>query len=622
MFRIVLLSLMLVTQPVVAEALPADEAKAVRYSSVSSRSFDIVPDVDEDMGPAFQNMLHTAIAAGTPLEIVLEPGKYRIGGAISHNAAITIEGASHLIIRGSGNNTEIILTEPRQGGFFFANCRDVWIEDLVIDHDPVPYTQGHIMLVNAEEGWFDLITQEGYPSLAEPWFAEAPKPYGQWGMIFDPNEPKLKAGAADFIFMESWRQLGKRAWRLHPVKEQWERLNDMQHGDRFVHMARHGKGGAAFFYRSKECGVRNITVYASQSLAVGTVASDRITVDSMTVARRPGTDRLLSTNSDGVHCQQNLRGPIIENCHFESMADDSVNIYYYPNTVTGVVSDTVIRATRHGAIKAGDLLQFFEPGAGRVLAEVEVAKVEDAPDRAYRITLSRPVPGIKAASDGHRIYNLSRCGADYVIRNNVFRNHRRHGMMLKAPHGVVENNVLDGLGGLGIVAGNDPEWPEGVIPHHLTIRNNNIKDVGRSRWYGRDRRGAAIQLITKASGAKLAAAPYLHTVLLENNMVVNPPGAALYVGAVRDIAIRKLRVHYSNDFKVPRETAVVMIEHASEILIAHLEIESKRSETIAGVMIGDTVKPGDQGFSYTDIQVTGLPDMTILDDRRRQDIKQ
>ena len=139
--------------------------------------------------------------------------------------------------------------------------------------------------------------------------------------------------------------------------------------------------------------MRNISVYASQSLAVGSVASDRITVDGMIVERRPGTDRLLSTNSDGVHCQQNLRGPIIENCRFESMADDSVNIYYYPNTITAVISDTVLRATRHGTIDAGDRLQLFNPVEGRVLAEVDVAAVEDAPEGQYRITLETPVQG-------------------------------------------------------------------------------------------------------------------------------------------------------------------------------------------------------------------------------------
>jgi hypothetical protein len=616
MFRIALLSLLFTTQVVVSEPLLSGEEEPVRYSSIAARSFAVVPDTGVDVGPAFRRMLQTVIAAGLPVEIMLESGKYRIGGGVSHHAAITIEGASHLIIKGAGAATEIILTEPRQGGFFVADSTDVWITDMAVDHDPIPYTQGHIMLVNAEKGWFDFITQEGYPSLAEPWFAEAPKPYGQWGMIFDPKEPRLKSGTADFIFMDSWEQLGARAWRMRPVKEQWGRLEDMQHGDRLVHMARHGKGGAAFFYRSRECGVRNFTVYASQSLAVGMVASDRITVDGMTIERRPGTDRLLTTNSDGVHCQQNLRGPIIENCRFESMADDSVNIYYYPNTITGAISETAIRASRHGVIAKGDVLQLFEPEEGRVLAEVEVAAVEDAPEGEYRITLAMPVQGIKAAPGGHSIYNLSRCGADFVIRNNVFRNHRRHGMMLKAPHGLVEKNTMEGLGGLGIVAGNDPEWPEGVIPYDLTIRNNSIKDVGRSRWYGQDLRGAAIQIVTRASGGRLAAERYFHDVVLENNTVENPPGAAVYIGAARDVAIKQLHVLYRSDAVMPRETAAVLVENAAAVRVEGLHVASEQPGVSAAIMIGETVDAGEAGIILADIDVSGRPGIKTVEDRR------
>ena len=616
MFRIVLLSLLIATQAVLSEPLPLGKEELVRYSSVTARSFDVVPDTGKDVGPAFRRMLQTLIAAGVPVEIVLEPGKYRIGSGPSHHAAITIEGASHLIIKGAGAATEIILTEPRQGGFFVADSTDVWITEMAVDHDPIPYTQGYIMLVNAKEGWFDFITQQGYPSLAEPWFAEAPKPYGQWGMIFDAHEPKLKAGAADFIFMDSWEQLGDRAWRMRSVKEQWGRLEDMQHGDRFVHMARHGKGGAAFFYKSRECGVRNFTVYSSQSLAVGMVASDRITVDGMTIERRSGTDRLLTTNSDGVHCQQNLRGPIIENCHFESMADDSINIYYYPNTITGVISETAIRATRHGFIAEGDVIHLFEPEEGRVLAQVAVAAVEDAPEGEYRVTLATPVQGIKASPGGHSIYNLSRCGADFVIRNNVFRNHRRHGMMLKAPHGLVEKNTMEGLGGLGIVAGNDPEWPEGVIPYDLIIRNNSIKDVGRSRWYGKDPRGAAIQIVTRASGGRLAADRYFHEVVLEDNTVVNPPGAAVYIGAARNVAIKQLRVLYRSDAVMPRETAAVLVENAAAVRVEGLHVASEQSEVSAAIMIGETVDAGDAGIVLTDVNVSGRPGIKTVDDRR------
>ena len=581
----------------------------VRKAVVSARNFDVAPDTGRDVGPAFRRMINTVIAANEPVIIELEQGTYRIGSGPSHHAAITIENAFHLTIRGQGNDTEIVLTNPRQGGFFIADSEDVWIESLAVDHDPIPYTQGHIMLVNVEEGWFDFVTQRGYPSLEEAWFAEAPKPYGQWGMIFDAEKPRLKAGAADFIFMDRWNRLGTRAWRMRPVADQRERLKDMHIGDRFVYMARHGKGGAAFFFRSRECGVRNMTVYSSQSLAVGSLATDLVTVDSLSVQRRPNTDRLLSTNSDGVHCQQNIRGPIIKNSSFEGMADDSINIYYYPNTVTGVISDNVLRASRHGIIEAGDMIQFFEPREGRVLGVSEVEEVRPAPEDEYRITLKTPIAGIRPAPDGHSIYNLSRCGADFVIRDNEFRNHRRHGMMIKAPGGVIEGNIIDGVGGLGIVVGNDPEWPEGVIPSDLIIRENSIKDVGRSRWYGRNPRGAAIQLMTQAMGGRPAAERHIRNVVIEENVVVNPPGAAVYMGAVEDVKLTHLRVFYREDGHMPREAAAVIVENAAGVVIDNVRIESQQRDSTAGVLISPCVAPGDAGVTLNAIQITGPPGM-------------
>lgn len=613
-----MLALFLITYPA-AVSTPADEERApapVRYTKVAARSFDVIPDLRADMGANFQRMIDAVVAAGEPVEIQLERGVYRIGGGAAFNAALSIENARHLIIRGTGPQTEIRLLDPRQGGFFVAGSEDVWIADLAIDHDPIPFTQGHILLTNADEGWFDFAVQRGYPRLDEDWFSDAPKPYGQWGMIFERDAPRLKRGAADFIFMDRWETLGGRVWRMRPIEEHWERINDMRLQDRFVYMARHGKGGCVFFWRSRASGVRNVVVYASQSLAVGSVSSDRITVEQLTVMRRPGTDRLLSTNSDGVHVQQNLRGPVITNSRFEGMADDGINIYYYPNTVTAVISDTVVRASLGGVIEAGDLLQFFEPKEGRITAEAEVKEVRATPDNEYRITLAEPVPGLRAAPDGHMIYNLSRCGADYVIRHNIFREHRRHGMMLKAPHGLVEHNVIEGVGGLGIVLGNDPEWPEGVIPYDIILRNNSIKDVGYSRWYGKDPRGAAIQMSTRALGGRLAAERRLREVTLENTIVINPPGAAVYIGAADDVAIKNLRVFYREDGIMPRETAAIIVEDASGVHLEGTRIESQQDDVVAGLYIESSVDAGIAGLSMDAIQLSGPPGMKTAVDRR------
>ena len=54
----------------------------------------------------------------------------------------------------------------------------------------------------------------------------------------------------------------------------------------------------------------------------------------------PGTNRLLTTDADGVHCQQNRSGPVIEDCYFEGMADDAINIYAPPNVLREIRSPT------------------------------------------------------------------------------------------------------------------------------------------------------------------------------------------------------------------------------------------------------------------------------------------
>ena len=131
MSRLVLPLLLLVASICSAEPVQDDEKEAKHYSSVSAQDFSVFPDAGKDMGPALRHMIQTVIAAETPVEIQLEPGEYRIGRGDSFDSAIAIKGASHVIIRGAGNDTEIILTEPRQGGFFLADCVDVWIMDLV-----------------------------------------------------------------------------------------------------------------------------------------------------------------------------------------------------------------------------------------------------------------------------------------------------------------------------------------------------------------------------------------------------------------------------------------------------------------------------------------------------------
>jgi hypothetical protein len=525
-----------------------------------------------------------------------------------------------LVIAGApGNGTELVLTDPGIGGVLLLNCTRVAVEDLVIDHDPVPFTQGRIAVVDREAGYFELELQAGYPSLAEEWFGQVPRPYGCWGMVFEPDERRIKLGAADFLFMDRWEPVDGTRWRLYPVDDQRQRLQDMTAGDRFVQMARFGRGGAVFFLQSRDCALRRVTVYASQSMATGGVAAEGIEIDSLQVRFRPGTDRLLTTNSDGMHFQQQLRGPRIHNCLLEGMADDAVNLYFYPNTIADVVNDREWRLTPGGQMAPGDRVQVFDPRRGRVVGETRIESASPQPDGGWIVVTDRPVDGITAGeppSAGDSVYNLSRCARGFEIRDCWFRNHRRHGMMIKAPGGLIQGNRLEGQGGLGIVLGNDPEWPEGVCPHDVVVRDNVIRGTGRSRYYAEDPRGAAIQIKTAATGGRLAEERVTGRITLSGNRIVDPPGAAVYAGSAADVTLVDTRVEIGPAARCLRPCAAVILENVEGVRITGLDLHADSPSTTAALAVDGTSRPGELGVRFEEMRVFGTAEPTVIKDER------
>ncbi|NLV46966.1 MAG: right-handed parallel beta-helix repeat-containing protein [Candidatus Hydrogenedentes bacterium] len=594
----------------------AEQHQDARYALVNAADHGIVPDTGGDMGPLLAALLNGVKESGQPAIVQMDKGVYHLYGENGRHSAIIIENTNDLILRGKGPETCFVVRNPRIGAFFVTGGENVWLEGLSIDYNPQPHTQGTILVVNRESGWFDLAVSAHHAPLSASWFATAPKPFGCWGMIFDRHEDTLKAGASDRLQINRWEQVSARVWRIYP--EQTENLKDMQAGLRYVQLAQYGKGGAVFFWRCAASGVKNLEIYASQSVAIGSADSDRITVSGVSVIRKPGTQRLISVNAEAVHLQRDIRGPMIENCRFERMAGDGVTIYGVTNQVTAFLSASEFRADKNGTIARGDSLCLFEPNEGRFMIEPLVVDVQDAPDGEYRITLDRSVPEARIGAGGPCIYNRSRCGADFVIRGNTFENHRRHGIVIKAPDGLIEGNTLRNLGGLGIVAGNDPETPGGGIPSGLVIRNNRIVNVGRSRWYGIARNSAAIQVFTLAKGGKTAQVRGVRNVILEENEVVNPPGAALYIGAAADIRVNGLNATYSVDASLQRETTAIVVENASRIRMQGIRVESFLPQVEAGVLIHESVDPGTSGLEIEDIQITGsLTTQTIKDNRTR-----
>lgn len=489
-----------------------------------------------DSGPGIRDAIARASALGAGGEVKLRAGVFRVSSSADDNWFI-VAGGSDLTISGVPGKTEIVFTDPQKGGILVPGATRLTIRDLIIDYDPPPFTQGTVLAVDPSKGEFDLEVDAGFPSPDEPWFATG-NPVSQMGVLFDAKQRRLKRAAPDYFIATSWRKQGADKWTIHLSGSEPGKATYISPGDRFVLLSRRGNGAFLFAFTT-DCVLENVTVHASPSLTVSLTGSDRMTVRKLAITYRAATTRLIASNGDGVHCQQNRRGMLMENCLFEGLCDDGVNVYAPPLVVKQVVSPVQIAVTNHCPVRAGDRLQVFDPQQGMIRGEPLAMSVV-VKDDLQVITLDAPVAGMVAGAD-HRsadtVFNLSASGAGYVFRNNHFRNHRRFGLNLRAGDGLIENNTFEELGGCGISIGNEPTWPEGPAARNVVIRNNQFIGGAYSVGYGDGKPGPGIT-VCGLSLHGLAQPPLLRRIRIENNRFTRASDPAISIRSARDITVQ------------------------------------------------------------------------------------
>lgn len=592
-------------------------ASAVRQFHV--RDFGAASDGKTDAGLGIRAAIAAAQASGQPAEVLLDAGTYRVRPETSRQICFNIRQATNLIIRGAGQSTRMVITDPASGGFGFGQGQQVGIRDLVLDYDPVPYCQGIIRAVDIQAGSFDLEVEAGYATPDAENFQKAIEPYGKWGMIIDPGTRRIRSGTSDHYMTPRWERREGRIWRFFTADEHHRRnLGHMRAGDAYVHLAR-GHGSAVLAQGCDGIRIENVTVHASPGLAVGLVGNrGEIRVRGLAVRFAPGTTRLITANADGVHGQQNRSGPVIEECYFEGMADDAINFYAPPNVLREVRSPTQWLVSPGTLLLPGDRFQVLEPKTGRIRGEAKIVS-GGVEQRAFLMNLDRPIEGVAAGTD-HRtadtLYNLDACGAGFVIRRNHMKGNRRYGCLLRAGDGIVEDNVFEDTTGAGVVLANEPDWPEGPAPWNIAIRRNRFIRGGTCLGYADSPHGAALAVRPARLGHGLAEAQPIRNLWIENNEFLDRTGTAIFVGGATNVTLRENRVRASHMTELRRNGPAIFIENSSHVVLVGNSVSDPRPGTTAALEIDASVAGGDSGVHVSDLKVVLAPQARAVMDRR------
>lgn len=461
------------------------------------------------------------------VEIVFPRGDYEIG-ADDKIAAFPVyaKQIKNVVLRGCGSR--LLVTSPFNGVMAFEESENVTVDGFEVKYKAAPWTQGTITDVNTVNGTLIFESDEGYDLLADERFSCEG---GAFGAVMDRDNPRLlKHSGPEQVYLKSYEKIGNRRYIITPGDPAHVQNGRIEPGDKIVYTNR-GMSGAVFsFYKSRNITVTNITAHeCGNCLFVAAYIGGDIVIDNYRAELAEGA--YILSNADGVHIQ-GLRGRLImENCCFEGLLDDCLNIYQFPATVREHVSEHELKIHQaEGNLPLeGDTVMFYrhDDGVKRITARVEAVRERDTENNTCIIRIDSACDGIvngDSYAESDEMYILDSMAGGTVIRNNVFRTSRRYGLLLKTVDTVVEGNVFLDLGGDAVnftadTTGTMGRGAEGPYAERVAVRNNRINNVcyldsrqRQTKW---------------ASGGAIGIYEHNKDITVENNTFENMNGAKL-----------------------------------------------------------------------------------------------
>lgn len=575
---------------------PAADGPPAMVLDVSD--FGAVGDGETDDGPAIRAALARAAQSGTPAQIRFDERVYRIGPRDDRWCSFDIQNARDLTVDGRGAT---LLLHSHNRGFLIHRSENIVLRNFTIDYDPLPYTQGDIVSLDPANGSVTVRIHQGYPvpddlqaGLRHGAFieADAPRYTGHWLYLSSvkclSKEQRLclitaKEGDEDRV---SGAEVGQRFVFGLPsmTNEQRDRrfLIGQQAHNKGVYLS--NPAGTIQLMQSKDCLIESVDHYMSTGMTYRLTGTQNVRLRNIRIMRKPGTDRLVASLSDGIHCKNSKVGPFIENCTFEALLDDSINLSTMsddvierlsPTTFLTLYSDIVWYDT---PIRPGDTVLAFDPVKAVFLGESQVTRVQFIANRQRRVTLDRAPEGIVDAKtvgreSATKLFIKKLQGAE--VRNCVFRSQMKTAMVFRTP-GVCEGNYIEDCF-FGIHSHNSARFAEGPIPYDLHIRGNTFRRVGIAAI-------AALRL------GQTELEPYGGPMRIEDNTFLQDSGTAVRLSNLSEVHIEHnfIQMHEAT----PHEYGAIQLRNCAEVVIAGCRIIDPRVGAEEAIRLDDMPAEG------------------------------
>ncbi|MGN0832359.1 MAG: DUF1080 domain-containing protein, partial [Kiritimatiellia bacterium] len=264
-----------------------------------------------------------------------------------------------------------------------------------------------------------------------------------------------------------------------------------------------------------------------------------------------GERRFATLNADATHFS-NVKGKVeIENCLFEGMMDDAINVHSTCLGVTEKLDDRTLRcrymhrqAYGFEVFAAGERLRFIR---GKTLENgpvLTVAEVESVDPYEVVVTLDQAIP------DGYGVGDAVE-NADYqpsvVFRGNIVARNRARGTLFTTPKPVlVESNLFERVMGSAILfAGDSQGWYESGACENVVVRGNTFRDCMTSKCSFCEGLFSFYPMIRDVAAQKVK---YHRNITIEHNRIETFDVPLIFAISTEDVKFRHNTIYLNHHF--------------------------------------------------------------------------
>lgn len=442
-----------------------------------------------------QGLIDQQIASGETT-VVIPPGRYRVKP--QNRSHLMFKGLSDITVIADG--VEMICTETTRA-VTIESCTNLTLRGMVIDYDPLPYTQGRIVSFSPDRTTCDIERMEGYPSFE--------KAINSKYAVYDDVTRTCLYGAYHQFEIEKLSptrlRFIKTGSSIRDRKDGGEEIGDLI----TINIAQVPGGympHAVFSDHSVRCTIEKITLFASPTFAFMEDHCDGTTYLNCRLDRRPPeTDlvkrfpRLLASNADAFHSKFAVKGPQILGCYAHWQGDDCVNICGAYHFITEAHEDTLrVLAKNDMDIQPGDPVELITAD-GKRLPDANVVSVKPVgpttDDERARMKKTRLLARIQGfLNDAYEIKldrsadipfasiicSMNRRGDGFAVKDCWFGDNRSKGIMVKGSNGEISGNRVENCALQGIKIAPEYHWLESGYSRNVMIRDNTVVNSGSS----------------------------------------------------------------------------------------------------------------------------------------------